>query len=90
MYKIMLLVREGRPYWTPYMVSSEVEVSPPVIDSDSGEVITPAVIETQDIEYATDSMDELEKTVMELLKSYTTGQLKIIEDVTYTLDIIFA
>lgn len=91
MYKIFTLVRNGsKPLWTPHMIETDVIVIPAVIDPDTGEVITPAVTEKKTVEYESETLEAVEKTVKEMLITIPSGQIRVVEDLTYTLDILFA
>lgn len=90
MYKIMTLVRDGtKPLWTPYMTVKEVVITPPVTDPDTGSVIAPAVTEFKTVEYEAETLDELEEAVKELIATVPSKQIKVVEDLTYTIDILF-
>ena len=90
MYKIMTLVRDGtKPLWTPYMAVKEVVLTPPVTEPDTGSVIAPAVTESKPVEYEVETLEELEETVKELIATVPSKQIKVVEDLTYTIDILF-
>lgn len=92
MYKIMTLIRDRgtSSLWSYYSEKKEVVVTPEVTDPTSGQVLTPAVTETVDMEYETDNMDDLESKVIELMADYTFKQIRVVEDLTYTIDLLFA
>lgn len=90
MYKIMTLARDGaKPLWTPYMVEKEVIVTPPVTNPDTGSIVTPAVTEKKTVEYEVETLEEVEETVKTLVSTVPTKQIKVVEDLTYTIDILF-
>lgn len=92
MYKIMTLVRDrgASSLWSYYSEKKEVVVTQEVTDPTSGQVLTPAVTEIADVEYETNNMDELESKVIELMAVYTSKQIRVVEDLTYTIDLLFA
>ena len=91
MYKIMTLIRDrgSSSLWSYYTEKKEIVVTPEVTDSATGQVLTPAVTEIVDAEYETDNMDDLENKVVELMADYTSKQIRVVEDLTYTIDLLF-
>lgn len=76
MYKILLSYGDiSKKIWKPYMVEETVTVD---------EVTTTSVVE-----YETDSEYELETIIIELLKTVPSNQIRVIEDKTYTIDLLF-
>lgn len=91
MCKIMTLIRDRgvNSLWSYHTEKKEIVVTPEVTDPTTGQVSTPAVTEIVDTEYETDNMDDLENKVIELMESYTSRQIRVVEDITYTIDLLF-
>ncbi len=73
MYKIMIRASSAANYWLPYMIETP------------GENPGDPNIKT---EYSTDSLDELKATTVTLLDTYSKNQLKLIQDLSYILDVV--
>lgn len=89
MYKIMILIRDSitSPLWTPLFVTETILVDDPNGKPDEDGNI-PQIEVTQTVEYNTDDVAELEKKIIEMLDTYTRKSIKVIQDVTYTIDLL--
>lgn len=92
MYKIMTLIRDrgASSLWSYYTEEKEIIVTPEVTDPTSGQVLTPAVTEKANVEYETDNMNDLESKAIELMAVYASKQIRVVEDLTHTIDLLFA
>lgn len=88
MYKIMTLIRDGsQPLWTPLLVE-ETKLVDDTAASPNDDGTYPKKEITETIEFSTDNLDRLEAKIIEMLKIYTTSQLRVIKDVSYEIDLL--
>lgn len=83
MYKILLSYGSTtKNLWKPYMVEKTETVEPEVNDEEPSTT-------TSIVEYETNDETELKSTIIELLKTVPSNQIRVIEDKTYTIDLLF-
>ena len=70
-YKILTLVRYDvkKPLWTPLMVEKKIPDSDVIIYE----------------EFSTDNVEELKLKIQELLETVSTSEIKIINEIDYTI-----
>lgn len=88
MYKIMILIRNGsQPLWTPLLVE-ETKLIDDTAASPNEDGTYPKKEITETVEFSTEDIEKLETKIIEMLKTYTTSQLKVIKDVSYEIDLL--
>ena len=84
----MTLIRGGsQPLWTPYITEVTKMVDDKTATPDETGKYPQVEIKVTE-EFTTDDLAVLEKKIIELLDVYTTAQIKVIKDVTYTIDLL--
>ena len=78
MYKIMLLIRgpkdQQSALWSYYFITQPIE------GDESGK--------TEIVEYSSDSIEDVQNTVEELLNQYAVYQIRVVNDMTISLNIV--
>ncbi|MEF9983688.1 MAG: hypothetical protein RR710_04005 [Oscillospiraceae bacterium] len=91
MYKILTLVRKtsGQTLWEFLMVTVTNLIDDPNKLPDKITGVIPQIEVTTIEEYQTSNLIELEDKIKEILLTMPINNIRIIQDVTYNIDILF-